>query len=308
MAPNLSAKGAREPTGGNARSLRRRCATSTTRYGTYAEKRLIDVYDARCQGLAFTCIPKDGGPPPDAAFYLTLMRERMLSQTGDHPLRVLELGSGTGRVSLALVQALEQIEVIGLDASPFMIDEANRKARALPAHQARRVRFELGDWADFDLGAGSFDLAVCPFNTFQLNTTIEAQDAFLRMAHRHLRPGGLLILDLFVPRMDRLARIEEPRRPLDVFALPNGERVIEHESVVRHPIEQTFDVCLDYLPEGDTTSRPIEHRFTMTWFFPRELRRMLAANRFASIEVLDGYAGGPVSERSTRQVVLGLRP
>lgn len=275
---------------------------------SYADQRFVALYDSLCQELEFTCVPADGGPPPDAAYYLRLIAERRAAGRAGSPFRVLELGTGTARVATALVRGDDEVQVTGIDSSPFMLEHARAKAARLTPAQQSRLHLHQADWHDYNVGEGAFDLAVCPFNTFQLNTTIEQQDRFLREVFRHLRPGGIVVLDLFVPMLARLAVVEEPRRKRRLAETVEGEPWIEHERIVRQITNQTFEVCFDYTPANEPDAVPAEHRFTMTWFLPRELRRMLAANGYVDLEVIDGYRGGPVRDDSQRQVAIGVRP
>jgi ubiquinone/menaquinone biosynthesis C-methylase UbiE len=73
------------------------------------------------------------------------------------PGRVLDLGTGTGVVAKALAERYEEAEVVGIDLSPVMIEEAVRK---LPPELAGRVRFAVGDAAGLDYPDGAFDLVV----------------------------------------------------------------------------------------------------------------------------------------------------
>jgi SAM-dependent methyltransferase len=83
---------------------------------------------------------------------------------------ILELGCGTGRVTLALAPHCSYIH--GLDLSPAMLSICREKlAKAdLPSG---RVRVEEGDITDFDL-ARSFDLIIAPFRVLQ-NLETDAQ-------------------------------------------------------------------------------------------------------------------------------------
>ena len=73
------------------------------------------------------------------------------------PRRVLDLGTGTGVVALALAERYPAAEVVGIDLSPGMIEEARR---ALPPDLAGRVSFEVGDASALACLDGEFDLVV----------------------------------------------------------------------------------------------------------------------------------------------------
>src|SRR5215468_7486221 len=79
---------------------------------------------------------------------------------------ILELGVGTGRLALPLVQ--RGFVVHGIDASPAMV----ARLRAKPGGD--RVTITMGDFADLAV-AGRFSLIFVAFNTFFGLLTQEAQ-------------------------------------------------------------------------------------------------------------------------------------
>lgn len=96
------------------------------------------------------------------------------------PRRVLDLGTGTGVVALALAERYPAAEVVGIDLSPAMIEEARRK---LSPELAGRVAFEVGDASALSSPDGDFDLVV-------LSNMIPFVDELARVT----ATGGTLIL------------------------------------------------------------------------------------------------------------------
>ena len=95
------------------------------------------------------------------------------------PRRVLDLGTGTGVVALALAERYPEAEVAGIDLSPGMVEEAGRK---LSPELAGRVCFEVGDASALDCGDGDFELVV-------LSNMIPFYDELARV----VAPGGTLV-------------------------------------------------------------------------------------------------------------------
>jgi SAM-dependent methyltransferase len=93
---------------------------------------------------------------------------------------VLDIGAGTGRVTLALAAA--GTAVVGLDIEPALLAALAHRARDLP------VETVVADACTFELDR-RFGLIVAPMQTLQL---LADRPAFLRRALAHLRPGGLL--------------------------------------------------------------------------------------------------------------------
>jgi SAM-dependent methyltransferase len=96
------------------------------------------------------------------------------------PRRALDLGTGTGVVAIALSERYPEAEVVGIDLSPAMIEEARRK---LPSELPGRVRFEVGDASALDVSDGAFELVV-------ESNMIPFFDELARI----VAPGGTLVL------------------------------------------------------------------------------------------------------------------
>ncbi|MER5419787.1 class I SAM-dependent DNA methyltransferase [Streptosporangium roseum] len=107
---------------------------------------------------------------------------------------VLELGVGTGRISLPLARA--GIETYGIDASAKMLAKLKSKSGGM------EISVHLGDFSDFNLDR-SFSVIFLTRNTLSEIPTQEAQVSCMRAIARHLMPGGSAIIDLAVPRPER---------------------------------------------------------------------------------------------------------
>ncbi len=83
-------------------------------------------------------------------------------------------------MALAFGERYPEAEVVGIDLSPAMIEEARRK---LAAELAGRVRFEVVDASALDCPDGAFDLVV-------LSNMIPFSDELARVT----APGGTLVL------------------------------------------------------------------------------------------------------------------
>jgi SAM-dependent methyltransferase len=108
------------------------------------------------------------------------------------PCRVLELGCGTGRVSLDL--ASQGHHVTGLDLNRRLAAELDRRAAA----QNITAGAVVGDARSFELGR-RFDLVLAAMQFLQLLAGPEERIAALRCCRAHLRDGGLFaaaLLDL----------------------------------------------------------------------------------------------------------------
>lgn len=101
---------------------------------------------------------------------------------------VLDVGAGTGRVTLALARAGHA--VVALDSSAELLEELAHRATGLP------VETVCADARVFTLGDRSFPLIVVPMQTIQLLGGRAGHVAFLERARMHLCSGGVLAIAL----------------------------------------------------------------------------------------------------------------
>jgi len=144
----------------------------TSSYSEHARRFYAETYDATGVGW-----------DDELPFYLDLVAE-----STSEPVRVLELGCGTGRIAIPLAET--GAEVTGLDNSHYMLDVARRKSNELS-----NLRWFEGDMGSFQLDQ-TFDTILIPGHAFQNLHLLEQQLACLNAARRHLIPNGLLVVHL----------------------------------------------------------------------------------------------------------------
>lgn len=140
--------------------------------------RFADVYDQVMSGV-----------PYDQWFmYIRSVWEHF----GHRPERVLDLACGTGNMAAEMAKAGYQL--VGVDASPDMLEAARRKF----ASQGLQGEFVQGDMREFGLET-PVDGAVCVFDS--LNYLLEPEDlkAAFASISRSLRDGGLFVFDVNTP-------------------------------------------------------------------------------------------------------------
>ncbi len=103
--------------------------------------------------------------------------------------RIIDVGTGTGTLAIALTERYPLVTVIGTDASAGMLEQAGVEARrTLAAEAIRRLEFVHAEAASLPFPDQAVDAVVSSF-VFQL---VPDRFAALREARRLLRPGGLL--------------------------------------------------------------------------------------------------------------------
>jgi SAM-dependent methyltransferase len=98
---------------------------------------------------------------------------------------ILDVGAGTGRVSLDL--AAQGHDVVALDIDPEFLDELELRAAA----RGLSVERVVADGSAFELPGRRFGLILAPMQTVQL-LGAAGRSGFLRAARAHLAPGGLV--------------------------------------------------------------------------------------------------------------------
>lgn len=114
---------------------------------------------------------------------------KIWTRLGVQPRRILELGAGTGGITISLAQM--GYEIVAVDSSPEMAAVAREKA----AEAQVAVEFIIQAMEDIDLRR-EFDLILCCCDAANYLTTREQFGRFMRQAWRHAKPGGLLLFDL----------------------------------------------------------------------------------------------------------------
>ncbi|MBW1595570.1 bifunctional 2-polyprenyl-6-hydroxyphenol methylase/3-demethylubiquinol 3-O-methyltransferase UbiG [Streptomyces sp. JJ38] len=203
--------------------------------------------------------------------------------------RVLDMGCGTGRDAAHLHGAGRR--VTGADLSERMLAHA-RVHHPGPAY----VRADLHG---FDLGQGAFDAVVCLDSTLLYCHTNDQLDGFLSSCRHALAPGGLLVAEMrngafFLGRTELL---DAPT--VNAFTW----RGAVHRSTTTLTVDRTAQLLRrTRVWTADDGSAPVEQRSAWRLLFPQELRHLLAAHGFETLELHDGP--GPRTEPPWREGML----
>ena len=215
---------------------------------------------------------------------------------------VLELGCGTGRVTLAVAQA--GFRVTGLDLSAKMLERAEEKARSLPQEARKRLTLTTGNMTDFDLGA-KFALVVVPFRPFQHLAETRQQLGCLACARKHLEPGGRLVFDFFQTdprRMHEAQFLEE--RVVAEYSMSGGRRVTLTERVTAfHRAEQRNDAEMIYaVTHADGRRERLVLAWTVRYFFRYEVEHLLARSGFRVEETFGDWDRSSLGDHSPEMI------
>ncbi len=236
------------------------------------------------------------GRTQDVVFYREAARE-----FGDP---VLELGCGTGRITMALAEAGKRIT--GLDLSERMLERAVKKRAALRVEARERVHLVQGNMAGFDLGE-KFRLIIIPFRPFQHLLEVHEQMNCLECARKHLAPGGRLILDVFQTDAERIHDPVHMRETLVTeYNTADGRQVKISERVAAfHRAQQINDVEMVFSVKH-TGGR--EERLVFAWplryFFRYEVEHLLARCGFRVSTEYGDFDKTPIRDDSAEMVFI----
>jgi SAM-dependent methyltransferase len=230
----------------------------------------------------------------DVAFYLDAVKKYGQS--------VLELGCGTGRVTIPIAKA--GFRVVGLDLSARMLERAIEKRDTLKPFVQDRVHLIQGDMTRFELDE-KFRTVIIPFRPFQDLTETKQQIACLECARKHMEPDGRLILDVFQMDADRMfdQKFREESLLLE-YDLPDGRHVAISERVKAfHRAEQKNDVEMIF---DVTHPSGREGRMVMAWtlryFFRYELEHLLTRCGFKVEAVYGDFDSSPLGDNSPEMI------
>lgn len=182
---------------------------------------------------------------------------------------VLDLGCGTGNHAIPL--ARRGYRVMGVDRSPAMIEVARGKSAA-----GLNLEWVVADIRGLRL-PGTYDAALLMFAVLSYQTGNADVCAVLETARRHLRPGGVLVFDVWYGPAVLQQRPEERIR---VIQADSGE-IIRVVTPTLHTERDVVDVRIRLwrLRDG-RVEETADEVHPMRFFFLPELVHLLAGAGF----------------------------
>lgn len=123
--------------------------------------------------------------PKWAEYLVGLMQEQ-----GEDPINILELGCGTGNITLQLLE--KGYEVVGIDISEEMLEIAREKTQ----HFGDKIILLAQDITKLDFDVYEIDCVVMANDTFNYITDKNKIKKLLEYLHPRLKVGGQLIFDI----------------------------------------------------------------------------------------------------------------
>lgn len=227
----------------------------------------------------------------------------------EQPTRVLEIGCGTGRLTLPLARDGAEcgFTVIGLDPEPAMLARAEQRQRAEPEAVRAAVRFVRGDVRTWQWDE-SFDVVLMPYGAAHHLTELEDQIAAWHRVRRHLTAHGLFGVDVVAPDLPCLVRaITGSPRMMDMDVTDSTGRRLRRSDAVRYaPASQLATHAYEYeCGASDGARHSYRSDFAMHVYFPRELELLFRMADFRLERILGSYQGEPFGDAAPLMIALG---
>ena len=233
----------------------------------------------------------------DLAMWLTL--------TNDISGEILEVGCGTGRVLISLLQNGRRLT--GIDISEFALQAAQTKIEA--GGFLDKASLHLADMCNFDLSQKNFDFAFIPINTFMHCQTLSEQRVTLKNIYHHLNVGGMLVIDLFHPNPAALLEADG-RLILENQELDDLTDHMIQWFVTRHLyLDQQLQEVTFILDEikGDGTILRDTFSFSLRYLHRFEMTLLLQEAGFQVERILGDYELSPFCAESPRMIFVAKK-
>lgn len=222
---------------------------------------------------------------PDGPFILSLAKKLGGA--------VLELGCGTGRVTIPLAE--NGVDIVGLDVVPGMVELARAKADGLPT-----IEWVVADVRAFQLGR-KFSLIFESGSVFHHMLTRPDQEAYLARVREHLKEDGRLVLSLILPKSEHLVSTEEEAEWFTAEH-PDGYEIRvsgidKYDALRQVKTETAYRRWTDASGREMTQVAPLSLRYV----FPQEMEALLYYNGFEIVELYGDVDRSPLTEES-RQI------
>jgi SAM-dependent methyltransferase len=226
-----------------------------------------------------------------------------LAQEMDGP--VLELGCGTGRLLLPL--AVTGLPVTGVDISPALLERARAKLATVP--QGDQITLVQADLRHLELPQRDFAFVFCTSNTLMHLADAADQLVVLERAAALMRPGGLLLIDLFHPDITRLVEVHGVMELADQWTRADGTEVIKWSVRTLDLAEQLQETLFVYEEIAvDGTVRRTRCPFTLRFLWRNEAELMLRLAGLQVEAVWGDFEGTPYDNQSEHLILLATKP
>lgn len=217
------------------------------------------------------------------------------AQAGD----VLDLGCGTGRLTIPLAQA--GFAVTGIDNEQAMLATAAQKLKA--AGLENSVKLVSADMVSLSLPDQAFSLALVTQNTIMHLSDIQMRAA-MRAVRKHLAKGGVLLVDAANPLQIGSAP-DQPNFTLERrLKRDDSTEVLQYARWINDRENQFVAVDWRYVADDGN----VVHASTKYYYYyPHTLQMLMNDSGLEWQAVYGDYQAGKFTEGSERLIIIARR-
>ncbi len=228
----------------------------------------------------------------DAAYYSTA-RFYLLALTQMKAGKYLELGIGTGRISLEAVR-YAPISITGIDVSEQMLSICKKKYELLPFHYGT-LELYRGDMMCLPWN-NVFHGAIMPFRTIGHFLTEESLDSLFEGVFRALKPGGWFLLDHYIFQREWA----ETHDDVPILMYKDNDLIICDN--------YNYDFNNQMMHCKVMVNDSLFEEFDFRWLTPQQIRISAMRAGFEVVSLMGEFDGAPWKEDSLEQIWLLRKP
>ncbi len=222
---------------------------------------------------------------------------------------VLDLGCGTGRLSLPLAEL--GLDVVGLDVSLSMLQTFQRKLREHHSIVPEKIRLVCADMRRFSLRQ-TFSCAICSSNTLLLMGDEDSIEEALSCTSRHLRRGGLFIIDVAAIDEQMIAALSSypaGEKHDATFALGDGRKLQRTHSlkVFSAGPQWAKKVSVTYSYTNGSGNPCGQRKEELALIGPEKMLSMVRSSGLDICETFGWYDFRPFSENERKLLIVAKR-
>ncbi len=207
---------------------------------------------------------------------------------------VLELGCGTGRITIPI--ARKGHEITGLDISKQLLERGKEKAE----EEDLDIEWIRGDMKDFYLDR-KFNLIFVAFNSIHHILTLEDMEKVLKNVKEHLKPDGRFIIEFFNPDLDILNRDPTEEHDVIEYEDPKGRGKVKiTESTNYERANQIMHLKWFYELDGKVK----EKEWSIRVWFPKEVEAIIKYNGLEIEHKYGDFDESPMTNNSAQHILI----
>lgn len=219
--------------------------------------------------------------------------------------KVLEIGCGTGRVTIPLASKCESI--VGLDLSESMLGILQEKLKATDLNYKNNIRLIKGDMTDFNLNQ-KFDLIIFPGLAILSLISEEQRIACLECVKKHMSDDCIVVIDQFNPNPDKL-NVSSERLDFEYFDEELGYKIKKYSIQKDHDAKEQV-ISMKYIYKifhNEDLIGKIEDDFKLGYLFKDQARKLFTSVGLEIKNVYGAYDFSVIDDENSKMLIYELK-